>query len=63
MEFTSLYELSETKKDCYKTYMVTYQTGDWIKAIVHLREGFMESGPLAFFQTGQIVSLILAWSK
>ena len=45
MEFTSLYELSETKKDCYKTYMVTYQTGDWIKAIVHLREGFMESCP------------------
>ena len=25
---SSLHELSEIKKDCYKTYMVTYQLSD-----------------------------------
>ena len=26
--WSSLHELSEFKKDCYKTYMVIYQLGD-----------------------------------
>ena len=33
---SSLNELNEIKKDSYKAYMVTYQTGDWIKAGVNL---------------------------
>ena len=32
--------------------MVTYQLADWIKESVYLREGFMGSGPLPFFQGG-----------
>ena len=27
-KWSSLHELSEIKKDCYKTYMVTYQLDD-----------------------------------
>ena len=42
---SSLYELNKIKKDCDKTYMVTYQVGDLIKAAFHLREGFMGSDP------------------
>ena len=42
---SSLYELNKIKKDCDKTYMVTYQVGDLIKAGLHLREGFMGSDP------------------
>ena len=34
--WSSLHELSEIKKNCYKAYIVTYQIGDWIKAGVHL---------------------------
>ena len=37
----TLYDLSEIKKGCYKTYMVTYQLDDRIKAGVHLREKLM----------------------
>ena len=57
--WSSLHELSEIEKDCYKTYMVTCQFGDRIKESVYLREAFMVSGPLPFFQTDQTVSLIL----
>ena len=35
----SLYELSEIKEDYYKTYIVTYQLVNLIKASVHLKEG------------------------
>ena len=42
---SSLYELNKIKKDCDKTYMVTYQVGDLIKAALHLREGFMGWDP------------------
>ena len=59
----SLHELSEIKKGCYKTYMITYQLGDWIKAGVNLREEFMGSVPLSFFQTDQIHPSILVSSK
>ena len=59
----SLYELSEIKEDYYKTYIVTYQLVNLIKASVHLRKEFMESGPLPFFQTEQTVLLILLSSK
>ena len=58
-----LYELKKIKKDCDKTYMVTYQVGDLIKVGLHLKEGFMGSGPLPFFQNDQIVSSILVSSK
>ena len=65
--WTSLHELSEIKKGCYKTYMVTYQFGDWIKAGVHLRAEFMGSGPLPF-QTDQILPSMFvtsteSWNK
>ena len=43
--WSSRHELSEIKKDCYKTYMVTYQLGDWTKAGVHLREGLWDLDP------------------
>ena len=59
----SLHELSEIKKDCYKTYMVTYQLGNWTEASVHLKEEFMGYGPLHFFHTDQTVHLILLSSK
>ena len=42
---------SEDKKDCYKASMVTYHTGDWIKAGVHLGKGSMGFGLLLFFET------------
>ena len=61
--WTSLPELNEIKKGCYKTYMVTYPLGYLIKAGGHLREEFMGSGPLPFFQTDQILPLILVSSK
>ena len=61
--WTSLHELSEIKKGCYKIYMVTYQLGDWMKAVVHLWEEFVWSGPLPFFQTDQILLSILLSSK
>ena len=38
---SSLYDLNEIKKGCYKAYMVTYQLDDRIKAGVHLREKLM----------------------
>ena len=53
MEFTIW--ISENKKDCYKTCMVTYYDGDWITAGVHLGKGSMGFGPLPFFKTDQIV--------
>ena len=46
---------SKSKKYCYKSCMLTYQTGDWIKAGVHLGEGYMGCAPLPFFQTDQNV--------
>ena len=55
--------LIKLRKDCDKTYMVTYQAGDLIKAGLHLKEGFMESGPLPCFQNDQTVSSILVSSK
>ena len=59
----SLNELSEIKKGCYKTYMVTYQPFDWIKAGAQLREEFMRCTPLPFIQTDQISPSILISSK
>ena len=53
--WSSLHELREIKKDCYKVYMVTYQIGDRIKAGVHLGQESMGSGLLPFFQADQIV--------
>ena len=49
-----LYELSGIKEDYYKTYIVTYQLVNLIKASVHLRKEFMGSGPLPFFQTDHL---------
>ena len=49
--WSSLNELSENKKDCYKACIVTYQILDWTKiskAIFNLGEGFAEFGPLPF---------------
>ena len=37
----TLYDLSEIKKGCYKTYMVTYQLDDRTKVGVRLREKLM----------------------
>ena len=34
-----LHELSEIKNDYSKTYTITSQFGNWIKASVHRREG------------------------
>ena len=42
MEFTTW---TKWKKDCYKTYVVTYQLGDWTKAGVHLGEGLWDLDP------------------
>ena len=47
--WSSLHELSEIKKGCYKACMVTYQISDWIKVGVHLGEGSTGSEPLPFF--------------
>ena len=43
--WSSLDELSEIKKDCYKIYMVSYQLGDSVKASFHLREGLWGLDP------------------
>ena len=56
MEFTIW--TSENKKGCYKTCMVIYHIGDWIKAGVHLGKGSMRFGSLPFFKTDQIVPSI-----
>ena len=56
--WSSLHELSENKKVCYKACMVTYQIGDRIKVVVHLGEESMGFRNLPFFQTDQIVPSI-----
>ena len=63
--WSSLHELSEIKKDCYKACIHTYQIGDGIKAGagVHLRESSVGSGPQPFFQTDQTVPSILESSN
>ena len=47
--WTSIHELSEIKKDRYKTYMVTYQLGNLIKTGVHQGSSSFRSGSLPFF--------------
>ena len=54
--WSSLHELIENKKACYRACMVTYKIGDWIKAGMYLRKRPMGPGPLPFFHTDQIVS-------
>ena len=63
IELSGLHERSEIKKDCFEAYMVTYQICNWIKADVHMGDGFMGSGPLPFLQIDQIVPSVLPWSS
>ena len=61
--WSSLYELKEIKKDCYKAYMFTYQIGDWIKVSVHRGEVSMDSRPLPLFQIVQTVPSVIISNK